>query len=444
METISELARSMAAGEVTSAALTKACLDRLLDPKGEGSRTFTMIDPERSVAVAGLIDKARADGKPLSPLAGLPVSVKALFDIEGKVTHAGSKLLRNAPIAKADAVAVLRLRDAGMVVMGHTNMTEFAYSGLGLNPHYGTPGNPADRTRIPGGSTSGAAVSVADGMAVVGLGTDTGGSCRIPAAFCGLVGFKPTARRIPDGGAFPLSKTLDCIGPIARSVECCALVDAALAGEPIVAPEAVALAGQRFAVLENYVLEGIEPAVAAAYDAAMQQLKAAGAVLTTISLPDLDRLPELNARGGIVAAEAMALHRDWLEREGDTYDPRVSVRIRRALTMHPGEYEALLTERLRIIERANAATKGYGAVLMPTVPITAPKIADLEADDAFFGVTNLLVLRNPTVANFLDRPAISLPLPVNGLPVGLTLMGETMTDRALLGLARGVEALLNA
>lgn len=442
METVASLARRMAAGETTGVALTRAALDRILDGKGEGARAFTMIDPERSLALAGLADKARASGGPVTPLTGVPLSVKALFDIEGKVTHAGSKVLAQAPLATADAEAVRRLRAAGMVVMGHTNMTEFAYSGLGLNPHYGTPGNPADRSRIPGGSSSGAAVSVADGMAAVGLGTDTGGSCRIPAAFCGLTGFKPTARRVPQAGCFPLSPTLDAIGSIARSVECCALVDAALAGEAITAPEALPLAGQSLAVLENYVLDGMEPEVAAAFDAALAVLERAGARLTRIRLPDLDRLPELNARGGIIAAEALAAHRDRLAVAEAQYDPRVAIRIRRGETLLPGEYQALLAERQAIIARADAATAGFAAVLMPTVPFRAPKIADLEGDDALFGTTNLLALRNPTVANFLDRPAISLPLPVDGLPVGLMLMGPTMGDRALLALARGVEALL--
>lgn len=442
MEPIATLARRLAAGETTSLALTRAALDRILDPAGEGKRAFTMIDPDRSLAQARLVDQARAAGAALSPLAGVPVSVKALFDIEGKVTTAGSKVLAGAPPAKADAAAVARLRAAGMVVMGHTNMTEFAYSGLGMNPHYGTPGNPADRARIPGGSSSGAAVSVADGMAAAGLGTDTGGSCRIPAALSGLVGFKPTARRVPSEGCFPLSSTLDSIGPIARTVECCALVDAALAGQPVAAPEAAGLAGVALAVLDNYVTEGLEPAVAAAYAAALARLERAGARLTRIALPDLDRLPGLNARGGIVAAEALALHRAMLAERGDQYDPRVSIRIRKGEEQGPGEYEALLAERAAIIARAAETTRPFAAVLMPTVPITAPRIADLDADEAAYGRTNLLALRNPTVANFLDRCAISLPLPVDGLPVGLTLMGEAMADRQLLALARGAEAAL--
>ena len=442
MEPIAELARRLAAGETTALELAQDCLIRILEPAGEGARAYTLIDPDRSFAQARLIDEARARGENLPPLAGIPVSIKALFDIEGKVTHAGSKVLASATPARADAEPVARLRGAGVVVMGHTNMTEFAYSGLGMNPHYGTPGNPADRSRIPGGSSSGAAVSVADGMAAAGLGTDTGGSCRIPAAFCGLTGFKPTARRIPSRGTYPLSETLDSIGSIARRVECVAMLDAALAGEVIAAPEAVSLVGLTFGVLENYVTDDMAPEVAAAYEAALATLQAAGARLVALRLPDMDRLPGLNARGGIVAAEALAVHRDLLAMRGGDYDPRVAVRIRRGETQEPGELAALLAERRAMIARADAATAQLAAVLMPTVPITAPRIADLDADEAHYGRTNLLALRNPTVANMLDRCAISLPLPVDGLPVGLSLMGETMHDRRLLALARGVEAVL--
>ncbi|MFV0492283.1 MAG: amidase [Pseudorhodobacter sp.] len=444
MDSLPTLSRRLAAGKTSSVALTRAALDRILDPAGEGARAFTMIDPERSIALAELADKARAEGRTVSPLTGIPVSIKALFDIEGKVTTAGSKVLANAPPARTDAMAVQRLRAAGMPVMGHTNMTEFAYSGLGMNPHFGTPGNPADRDRIPGGSSSGAAVSVADGMAAAGLGTDTGGSCRIPAAFCGLVGFKPTAQRVPQAGSYPLSPTLDSIGSIARSVACCAMIDAALTATTITIPDPPPLSGQRFGVLENYVIDDITPEVATAYEAALARLQAAGVRLIPIRLPDLDRLPDLNARGGIVAAEALAQHHELLANREAEFDPRVSVRILKGRTLKPGEYEALLAERQAIIRRADDSTTGLAAILMPTVPMVAPRIADLDRDEALYGATNLLALRNPTVANFLDRCAISLPLAVNGLPVGLTLMGETMGDRALLALAASVERALAA
>lgn len=443
MGPISGLVHSMAVGEITALSLAQECLGRILDPSGEGATAFTMIDPERSLPQAQLIDMARTRGEALPPLAGIPVSIKALFDLEGKVTHAGSRVLARAPVARRDAEAVSRLRRSGMVVMGHTNMTEFAYSGLGMNPHYGTPGNPADRSRIPGGSSSGAAVSVADGMAAVGLGTDTGGSCRIPAAFCGLTGFKPTARRIPRNGCFPLSDTLDSIGSIARSVEDVALVDAVLSGEPVAAPVARSLKGLRFAVLENYVTDDMMPEVATAFADALALLEAAGAILAPLRIPDLHRIPELNSRGGIVAAEAMAIHHTLLAENYPDYDPRVAVRILKGQTQHPNELAALKAEREAMIAKTDTETEPFDAVLMPTVPITAPRIADLDADEDLYGRTNLLALRNPTVANMLDRCAISLPLRVDSLPVGLTFMGATMQDRELLAIARGAETIID-
>src|SRR5215469_9067384 len=235
--TLRDLAAELAAGRTTSRALTEAALARIADPGGEGRRSFTRVYETAALATADAQDRLRGAGILLSPLAGLPVSVKDLFDVAGEATTAGSVALKDAPPAVADAPIVRRLRAAGAVIVGKTNMTEFAYSGVGINPHYGTPGNPYDRARVPGGSSSGAAVSVVDGCAAVAIGTDTGGSVRIPAALCGLVGFKPTQRRVPRDGAVPLSTTLDSIGPLARSVEDCAIVDAILAGEePVVPP----------------------------------------------------------------------------------------------------------------------------------------------------------------------------------------------------------------
>ncbi|UYV36476.1 amidase [Rhodobacteraceae bacterium D3-12] len=441
MDTVADLSKQLAEGEVTSLALTSAALDRILDTAGEGARVFTMIDPERSFAQAQRHDTLHAQGASPSPLSGISVSIKNLFDISGRVTIAGSQVLAQAAPATADAAVVARLRKAGMVIMGHTNMTEFAYSGLGLNPHYGTPANPVDRRRIPGGSSSGAAVSVADGMAAVGLGTDTGGSCRIPAAFCGLTGFKPTARRIPMDGTFPLSSSFDSIGSVARSVTCCEMVDAVLSAESgpmLTAPD---LSELRFAVLDNFVLDDLTPAVAAAFEAGLKTLVQAGAQVARVRLDDLDALPALNARGGIIAAEAFAVHQKMLAKSEAAYDPRVSARIRKAETQHPGEYQDLLETRRQMIARADIATAPFDALLMPTVAMEAPTLAEM-ADDAAFGAANLLALRNTTVANLLDRCAISLPLPVDGLPVGLMLMGETMDDRRLFAMARSVEQVL--
>src|SRR6476661_5295344 len=232
---ILQLAADLAAGRTSSRKLTDEAIARIEDPKGEGSRAFMKVYKQQAIAAADASDAQRKAGLVPGPLAGIPVSIKNLCNVAGETTLAGSKALDDAPPAKADAPVVARLRAAGAVIVGSTNMSEFAFSGVGINPHYGTPGNPWDRKRIPGGSSSGAAVSAADGQCVVAIGTDTGGSVRIPSALCGLVGFKPTQKRVPLDGAFPLSTTLDSIGPLANSVACCAITDAIMAGEePVV------------------------------------------------------------------------------------------------------------------------------------------------------------------------------------------------------------------
>ncbi|MGI3171040.1 amidase [Pseudooceanicola sp. C21-150M6] len=441
MDSVPSLLEQMGSGETSSLALTSACIDRILDPEGQGATVFTMIDPERSFAQARRADAARAAGAAGSPLAGVPVSVKVLFDLQGRVTHAGSKVLAGAAPAATDATVVKRLREAGAVITGHTNMTEFAYSGLGLNPHYGTPANPVDPARIPGGSSSGAAVSVATGMSAVGLGTDTGGSCRIPAAFCGLTGWKPTARRVDMAGTYPLSGSLDSIGGMGQTVACVEALDRVIADEsydPVAVPD---LSELHFAVLENYVLEGLSPLVAATFEAEVAALEKAGVRISRVTLPFLDDLPGLNARGGIIAAEALALHRDLLATSEAGYDPRVSVRIRKGETQEPGEYEALLAARTGMIGTADEITRDYDALIMPTVAMEAPTLAEMQ-DEAAFGTANLLALRNTTVANMLDRCAISLPMRSAGLPAGLMLMGETMDDARLFAMAKSVERML--
>src|SRR3954451_7350834 len=253
--TILQIAAELAAGRTSSRKLTDEALARIEDPKGEGARAFIKVFKQQAIASADASDAMRKAGLVAGPLAGIPVSIKNLCDVAGETTLAGSKALQDAPPARQDAPVVARLRAAGAVIGGSTNMSEFAFSGVGANPHYGTPGNPADRKRVPGGSSSGAAVSVVDRMAVAALGTDTGGSVRIPAAVCGIVGFKPTARRVPTTGAFPLSFSLDSIGPLATSVADCALADAVMAG---IAPEPLrpaSLTGARLGHVKGLVLE---------------------------------------------------------------------------------------------------------------------------------------------------------------------------------------------
>src|SRR5258708_3960818 len=291
--TVTSLAASMAAGRTTSRALVEEALARIADPGGEGRRCFLRVYADSARQAAGAQDQLRAAGYVVSPLAGLPVSIKDLFDVAGERTLAGSKALDDRPPAARDAAIVTRLRAAGAVLIGRTNMTEFAFSGVGINPHYGTPGNPFDRQRIPGGSSSGAPISVMDGFAAVAIGTDTGGSVRIPAALCGTVGFKPTQKRVPRDGAVPLSTTLDSVGPLGRSVACCALADAVLAGEPTALPPAVPLAAQRLGVPRTFVLDDLEPAVAAPFPGACAPLAPAGPRLVELPLAALPHYPPL-------------------------------------------------------------------------------------------------------------------------------------------------------
>jgi len=436
--TILQLAADLAAGRTTSRTLTEAALSRIEDPKGEGKRAFIKVYKTQALAAAEASDALRKAGIVPSPLAGLPVSIKNLCNVAGETTLAGSTALDDAPPAQHDAPVVARLRAAGAVIVGSTNMSEFAFSGVGANPHYGTPGNPADRKRVPGGSSSGAAVSVGDQIAVVALGTDTGGSVRIPSAVCGLTGFKPTARRVPIDGVVPLSTSLDSIGPLANSVECCAIVDAVFAGEPIAIPQAAPLAGLRFGIPKQIVMDDLDPVVAKAFERACKQLSAKGAKVEQVDLPQFNELPAINAKGGFAASEAYAWHQKLIARRGNMYDPFVHPRIMRGKEMSAADYIDLLHARADLQKRVSAVTENYDAVVMPTCAITAPTLEEVSTPEGFTR-KNLLLLRNTTIGNFLDRCAISLPCHAAGeLPVGFSLMGEAMADKRLLALARSV------
>jgi aspartyl-tRNA(Asn)/glutamyl-tRNA(Gln) amidotransferase subunit A len=444
MRSIAKIATDLAAGG-KSRALVEQCLARIGDPAGEGARVFLKVHGEAALAAADYYDHLRARGGAPSPFAGIPVSIKDLFDIAGDATTAGSTVLRDAQPAKHDAPAVARLRAAGFIPIGRANMTEFAFSGLGINPHYDTPRNPYDRKagRVPGGSSAGAPVSITDGMAFGALGTDTGGSCRIPAALCGVVGFKPTAHRVPTAGAFPLSTSLDSIGPLAATVECCAVLDAVLAGEPVADLPPFPLEGLRMAVPQTMVLDGVEPAVAAAFEAALATLRKAGARIVDIPLRELDELPKINAKGGLSAAESWAIHRALIAKAEKMYDPRVLFRILRGKEQDAADYIDLVAARADYIRRMAAVTAPYDALVMPTTPLVAPRIADLVADDAYRHA-NAAMLRNPSIANFLDRCSISLPCHRAGdAPVGLMLIGEHDGDRRLLSIAAAIEKVVS-
>jgi aspartyl-tRNA(Asn)/glutamyl-tRNA(Gln) amidotransferase subunit A len=445
--TIADCVRNLAGGKTSATELVDAALARIADPHGEGARTFVRVFEAEARAAAAGWDVMRGAGLPVPILAGIPLSVKDLFDVAGSTTTAGSRALADAPPAERDAPAVARLRAAGAAIVGATNMTEFAMGGLGINPHYGTPRNPYDRAagRIPGGSSSGAAISICDGMAVAAIGSDTAGSVRMPAALCGLVGFKPTARRIPLAGSVPLAPTLDSIGPLGRTTADCALLDAILAGDEPAVPEPIALAGLRFAVPTTLVLDDLEPAVEAAFANARARLARAGAHIVEIAFAELDEVRQLNStKVRFSMVEGYAWHRKLLAAKRELYDPNIAALFDNGATIVAADYLDLCATRAELVERSRAVTCEFDAVLMPTVPLTASRIADLESDPAAHAATNVRMIRNPGIANLLDRCAISLPIHEAGsAPVGLTLMGETLSDRRLLAIALSVEEALN-
>jgi len=442
--TLATLADDLECGRTTARKLVDACLAVIADASGEGVRAFIQVDAEAAIEAAEAMDRLREVKAAPSRFAGIPVSIKDLFDIQGQVTRAGSRALDDSAPAEADAPAVARLRRAGFVVIGRTNMTEFAYSGIGINPHYGTPKGVWQRSvgHVPGGSSSGAAVSVVDGMAHGALGTDTGGSCRIPAAYNGIVGFKPTQRRVPLDGAVPLSFTLDSIGPLARTVACCAALDAVLADETFVPLQPRPVKGMRLAVPTTVALDELDDTVAETFERALQTLSRQGALIERIEVPEFLDVGVMNTKGGFAAAESFAWHRYLIVSHGDVYDPRVSLRIMRGESISAADYVDLLTMRKSMIARASVRLAPYDALVMPTTANTPPRIADL-ADDKAFTRANLLSLRNCTLINMIDGCSISLPCHREGeVPVGLMLAAPGGADRRIFELAAGMEDLI--
>ncbi|HYD81831.1 MAG TPA: amidase [Paucimonas sp.] len=422
----------------------RALVDDCLAAARETAFVFTRLYPEAARAAAACADALQAAGAELPPLAGLPVSVKDLVDVAGEPTLAGSVVLKDAPPAAADAPVVRRLREAGAAIIGKTNMTEFAYSGLGLNPHYGTPRNPLDPhvARIPGGSSSGAAVSVAAGLCVAGLGSDTGGSIRIPAAFCGLVGFKPTARRVPTAGTVPLSTTLDSLCALTRSVDDCLLVDGVIADAPLALPPLPpGVRGLRLGLPQTMVLDDLDVHVAASFASALSRLSAAGAQIIETPLALYD---DFNPLRKFSAVESYAWHRKLLAEREAEYDPRVASRIKAGAALDAADYIDLCAARRRWIAGMERELAPFDALIMPTVPVVAPALAELEASDDAYVKANSLVLRNPASVNMMDGCAISVPCHEPGtLPVGLSLVGSAMSDARILAIARAVEAILS-
>jgi len=442
--TLASLANDLDNGRTSARKLVDECLVRIADTSGEGARAFIHVDAEAAIEAAEAMDRLREVKAAPSPFAGIPVSVKDLFDIKGQVTRAGSRALDDSPPAETDAPAVARLRRAGFIVIGRTNMTEFAYSGIGINPHYGTPKGAWQRSagHVPGGSSSGAAVSVADRMAHGALGTDTGGSCRIPAAYNGIVGYKPTQRRVPLEGTVPLSFTLDSIGPLARTVGCCAVLDAVLANETIAPLQPRPVKGMRLAVPTTVALDDLDDAVARTFDRALETLSRQGALIERIEVPEFLDVAPMNVKGGFAAAESYAWHRYLITSKGDVYDPRVAMRILRGESLSAADYVDFLGARKSLIARATVRLAPYDALVLPTTANTPPVIADL-ADDKAFTKANLLSLRNCTLINMIDGCAISLPCHREGeVPVGLMLAASGGADHSIFELAAAMEGII--
>jgi aspartyl-tRNA(Asn)/glutamyl-tRNA(Gln) amidotransferase subunit A len=441
VKSLQQIAQALAERRVTSRQLVENCLERIADPAGEGARVFIELYADSARMGADGIDALRRAGRAPGPFAGIPVTIKDLFDVAGEVTRAGSVVLANAPPATAHAQIVERLLAAGFVLMGRTNMTEFAFSGVGLNPHYGTPLSPWDRAtgRIPGGSSSGAAVSVSDRFAYAGIGTDTGGSCRIPAALCGIVGFKPTARRVPQQGVLPLAPSLDSVGPLANTVACCATLDQIMSGQPAAPLPSRDVAGLRLLLPVNFAFQHLDRATEAAFDRAVRQLDRAGAVVERRRVAAFDHMDTAHSEGGFAAPEAYAWHQNLLATHAAGYDPRVASRIMTGADMTAPAYFRLTKARNDIITQFNAEMAPFDALIMPTVPIQPPALTDF-ADDSNYKRLNFLLLRLPSAINFVDGCAISVPCQANGAPpAGLMIAAPGLRDDLLLPIAAAIE-----
>ncbi|MBZ9896990.1 MULTISPECIES: amidase [unclassified Mesorhizobium] len=418
-------------------------LARLAARAGE-ERVFTKLYIEAARAAADAADARRRAGVRLGPLDGTIISIKDLFDVCGEATTAGSLLLKDAAPAIGDAMIVRRLRQAGAVIIGKTNMTEFAFTAIGDNQHYGTPGNATDADRIPGGSSSGAGVSVGEGTSEISIGSDTGGSIRIPAALNGVVGFKPTARRVPLTGAFPLSATLDSVGPLARTVAQCAAADAVMAGEDLALPAPLALAGLRIGLPRGVLFGETEGAVAAAFERCLGKIEQAGARVADLSIDDLIAdLRAVTKRGSIAAMEGAEVHADWLAAGSPVpVDPHVSGPLSRAAMLPTPVYIRALRRRAVLAAAMDERLTSVDVLALPTTPVTAPTIVSLAQDAGLRDRTEGLLLRNTQVANQFDLCAISLPIPGMALPAGLMLVARHGHDRRLLSIAAEVERLL--
>ncbi|MEO1198980.1 MAG: amidase family protein [Pseudomonadota bacterium] len=413
-------------------------LDAALDlDADELGRIFTRLDAAKIMAAADASDACRAQGETL-PLHGMTISIKDLYDEAGEVTGAGSAYLQSRAPAETDAPAVARLVAAGAVPFGRTNMTEFAYSGIGLNPHFGTPGNAADPDRIPGGSSSGSGVAVALGIGMASLGSDTGGSIRIPSALNGVTGFKPSQNAVPTEGAFPLSPSMDSVGPLARDIATCARIHAVLSvTSGALAPEA-GLSGVRVGLVTTRMLDGLDDSVAMDFDRARTAIESAGAALSEPDAGFLELAAEANRL--TVWAEAHEVHSAYLDQLDGGSDAHVLKRLRSGLEIDPADVAAARATRHDVKAAWAALFENVDVLIAPTVPTVAPTIAEADAD---FDRLNALMLRNTQLGNFCDCCAATLPMQDRDvLPTGLMVMGANGADWHVLDIASRIERVL--
>lgn len=428
----------------------RALVEETLDAVGveDDQAIFVELTAARAMSEAEAAAKRIGEGRSCGVLDGMPVAWKDLFDLEGMATTAGSTVLANDKPASRDADVVTALKQAGMICIGRTNMSEFAFSGLGVNPHYGTPSNPAskDGHRLPGGSSSGAGVAVAAGLVPVAIGTDTGGSVRIPAAFNGVVGYKASRGRYSMRGVYPLAKSLDSLGPLTHTVQDAVWVDAAMRGKVAADLTRAPLSGLSVVVPETVFFDGIEDGVAAAFEQAVERLVRAGASVRRQAFPIFSELFDLiREKGALVTAEAFALHKIRLEgADAARMDPRVVARTKLGANISTSDYIAIVEAR----ERMTAAFVGMigeqELLVSPTLPHVAAKVAPLLDDDEAFFAMNAKTLRNTQIGNFFDLCGVSIPCGTGdaGMPVGLLISGPHGTDDHVLSVAMAAEEIV--
>ncbi len=439
-----EIGRAYRAGEADPVAVTECLLSRIA--AAEGDHIFITVSADRALAEAKAASRRHKEGRPLSALDGVPIAWKDLFDVAGTPTTAGSLVFGRDTKAR-DLACVSHAAAAGLVTMGKVNMSELAYSGLGLNPHFGTPRNPNDKAtlRSPGGSSSGSGAAVGARLVPLAIGSDTGGSVRIPAAFNGVVGFKTSTGRIEADGIVPLARTYDTIGPLARSVEDCVLVDMALRGAVATEVRRAETAALTVLVPTNIVLDGVSDAVAANFERTLGALSAAGVTVRHAHVDALHAILALNAaHGTLTAAEAYTEYREIVDGEkGRSIDRRVTKRIMDGKRMSAHDVLTIQRERRRLIT-AFENQLGDAILVMPTTPITAPAVAPLEADDDLFHKVNLTALRNTMLGNILDLCGVAVPngRDGDGLPTSILFSAPHGADERLLGVALAVEGIV--